>query len=100
MPHQQILKGCLLGITDPKDQRHPLFAKCLLSVKQCNSIVDEINLLSKREVILPTHVSREANQGNSESIQVLEVEVSCSGGTLKLNEKYECNECKKCRRRM
>lgn len=51
MPHQQISKGCLLGITDPEDQRHPLFAKCLLSVKQCNAIVDEINLLSKREVI-------------------------------------------------
>lgn len=51
MLHQQILKGCLLGITDPKDQRHPLFAKCLLCVKQCNAIVDEINLLSKREVI-------------------------------------------------
>lgn len=51
MPHQQISKGCLLGITDPEDQRHNLFAKCLLSVKQCNAIVDEINLLSKREVI-------------------------------------------------
>lgn len=58
-----------------------------------NKIVDEITLLSESEVVLPTRVSNQADHGYSESMQGLEVQVSCTEGTLKLNEKV-------CRRRM
>lgn len=58
----------LLGIIDRGDQRHPPFAKCLLTVIQCSAIVDEINLLSKREVVLPTNFSSQGDQKKSEPI--------------------------------
>lgn len=74
----------LLGIIDRGDQRHPPFAKCLLTVIQCSAIVDEINLLSKREVVLPTNFSSQGDQKKSEPIHV---QVICRQGTLKLNGK-------------
>lgn len=73
-----------LGIIDRGDQRHPPFAKCLLTVIQCNAIVDEINLLSKREDVLPTNVSSQGDQKKSEPIHV---QVICREGTLKVNGK-------------
>lgn len=78
-----------LGIIDRGDQRHPPFAKCLLTVIQCNAIVDEINLLSKREVVLPTHFSSQGDQKESEPIHV---QVICRHGTLKLNGKDAANK--------
>lgn len=73
-----------LGIIVPEDKRQPSFAKCLLTGIQCSAIVDEINLLAKRKVVLPTHLSSQGGQKKSEPIHV---QVNCRQGTLKVNEK-------------
>lgn len=73
-----------LGIIVPEDKRQPSFAKCLLTGKLCSAIVDEINLLSKREVVLPTNFSSQGDQKKSEPIHV---QVICRQGTLKVNGK-------------
>lgn len=73
-----------LGIIVPEDERQPSFAKCLLSGIQYSAIVDEINLLAKREVVLPTNLSSQGVQKKSEPIHV---QVMCRQGTLKVNEK-------------
>lgn len=71
-----------LGIIVPEDKRQPSFAKCLLTGIQCSAIVDEINPLSKREVVLPTNLSSQGGQKKSEPIHV---QVICRQGTLKVN---------------
>lgn len=73
-----------LGIIVPEDKGQPSFAKCLLTGIQCSAIVDEINLLAKREVVLPTNLSSQGGQRKSEPIHV---QVICRQGTLKVNEK-------------
>lgn len=73
-----------LGIVVPEDKRQPSFAKCLLAGKLCSAIVDEINLLSKREVVLPTNFSSQGDQKKSEPTHV---QVICRQGTLKVNRK-------------
>lgn len=70
-----------------EDQIQPSFAICLLSAIHCNKIVDEINLLSKREIVLQTNLSSQAGHAMSEPIYVWEVEVCCTQGTLKVHEK-------------
>lgn len=89
MPPQQTSKKLFesLRIIDPEDQRQPSFAECLLFVIQCIKIVDEVNLLWRREVVLKTNLSSQADNANSEPIHVFEVEVSCTQGALKVNEK-------------
>lgn len=81
-----------LRIIDPEDQRQPSVAECLLFVIQCNKIVDEINLLSRREVVLQTNLSSQADHANSEPIHVFEVEVSCTQGAPKVNVKDAANK--------
>ena len=49
-----------LGIIVSEDKRQPSFAKCLLTK----------NLLSKREVVLPTDLSSQGDQKKSEPIHV------------------------------
>lgn len=73
-----------LGIIVPEDKRQPSFAKNLLTGKQCRAIVDEINLFSKREVVLPTDLSSQGGQKKSEPIHVQGI---CRQGTLKVNGK-------------
>lgn len=82
-----------LRTIDHEDQRQTPLAKCLLPAIQCNKIVDEINQLSKREVVLQKQLLSKAGHAKSEPIHVSDVEVSCTQGTLKVNEKV-------CRRRM
>lgn len=72
---------------DPQDQTPSSFAKSLLSSIQCNRIVDTINLLSTQDVVLRTNISGEASHAKTEEIYVFEVEVCCTQGTLKVNEK-------------
>lgn len=71
-----------LGIIVPEDKRQASFAKCLLTGIQCSAIVDEINPLSKREVVLPTNLSSQGGQKKSKPIHV---QVICRQGTLKVN---------------
>eukprot|EP00105_Crassostrea_gigas_P045796 XP_019929944.1 PREDICTED: receptor-type tyrosine-protein phosphatase F-like [Crassostrea gigas] len=78
-----------LGIIVPEDKRQPSFAKCLLTGIQCSAIVDEINPLSKREVVLPTNLSSQGGQKKSEPIHV---QVICRQGTLKVNGKDAANK--------
>lgn len=73
-----------LGIVVPEDRRQPSFAKCLLTGIQCSAIVNEINILAKREVVLPTNLSSQGGQRKSEPIYV---QVICRQGTLKVNGK-------------
>lgn len=74
-------------IFDPKDQTQPSFAKSLLYAIQCNKIVDTVNLLSTQDVVLRTNISGGARHAKSEEIYGFEVEVCCTQGTLKVNEK-------------
>lgn len=74
-------------IFDPEDQTQPSFAKSLLYAIQCNKIVDTINLLSTQDVVLRTNISGGARHAKSEEIYGFEVEVCCTQGTLKVNEK-------------
>lgn len=73
-----------LGIIVSEDKRQPSFAKCLLTGIQCSAIVNEVNLLSKSEVVLPTNLSSLGGQKKSEPIHV---QVICRQGTLKVNGK-------------
>lgn len=73
-----------LGIVVPEDKRQPSFAKCLLTRIQCSAIVNEINILAKREVVLPTDLSSQGDQKKSKPIHV---QVICRPGTLKVNGK-------------
>lgn len=81
-----------LRTIDPEDQRQTPLAKCLLPAIQCNKIVDEINQLSKTEVVLQKKLLSKAGHAKSEPIHVFEVEVSCTQGTLKVNEKDAANK--------
>lgn len=81
-----------LRTIDPEDQRQTPLAKCLLPAIQCNKIVDEINQLSKTEVVLQKKMLSKAGHAKSEPIHVFEVEVSCTQGTLKVNEKDAANK--------
>lgn len=69
------------------DKIQPSFARRLLSAVQCNDIVNEINLLSKGAFVLQKNVSNQADYWTSGSVPVFEVEVVCTQGTLKVNEK-------------
>lgn len=69
--------------TFPQDHVQPSFAKRLLSATQCYDIVDEINQMSKKAVVL----SRQADFPTSGSVHVFEVEVIRSQCALKVNEK-------------
>lgn len=74
-------------LTDLGSRIDSFFAKNLLSNSPCHKIVDEINQLLTRKVVLQTHLSSQAGHANSQSIYVFEVEVCCTQGTLKVNEK-------------
>lgn len=74
------------GIIDSVDQK-PSFAKGLLSVIECDNIVNDINLLSKREVVLQTTLPSQAGHATLLPVYVLEVEVCCTQGTLRVKEK-------------
>lgn len=69
------------------DNLQPSFARRLLSALQCNDIVYNINKLSKIVFVLQKKLSNQADFLTSESIPVFEVEVVCTQGTLKVNEK-------------
>lgn len=69
--------------TFPQDHIQPSFAKRLLSATQCYDIVDKINQMSKRAVVL----SSQADFSTSGSVHVFEVEVIRSQCALKVNEK-------------
>lgn len=51
----------------------------------CNLILNEINLLSKRKAVLPTNLSSQGDQKKSKPIHV---QVICRPGTLKVMERY------------
>lgn len=74
-------------ITFQEDQRHPSFTGVLLSAINCNAIINQINLLSKRAVVVQKNISSQADYPTEGSIHVFEVEVICSEGTLKVIEK-------------
>lgn len=74
-------------ITVEEDQRHPSFTGVLLSAINCNAIINKINLLSKRAVVVPKNISSQEDYPTERSVHVFKVEVICSEGTLKVNEK-------------
>lgn len=74
-------------LTDYEDRVVSVFAENLLSYSQCNKIVDELNELSTRRVVLRTNLSSQTGHAESTSIHVFEVEVCYMQGTLKVNEK-------------
>lgn len=73
-----------------EDQRQPSFAKHLLSAIQCHEIENEIHSLSNREVVLHKNVLTKTDHAKPEPIHYFEVEVICTKGTLKVNEKVCC----------
>lgn len=73
--------------TDYENRVVSVFAENLLFYSKCNKIVDEINQLSTREVVLRTNLSSQTGHAESKSIHVFEVEVCYMQGTLKCNEK-------------
>lgn len=78
-----MLIGSLRLFTFLEDRVQPSFANCLLSATQYNDIVDEINQMLMRAVV----VSSQADFSTSESVHVFAVEVIRSQGALKVNEK-------------
>lgn len=78
-----MLIGSLRLFTFLEDRVQPPFANCLLSATQYNDIVDEINQMLMRAVVL----SSQADFSTSESVHVIAVEVIRSQGALKVNEK-------------
>lgn len=74
-------------LIDYEDRVQSVFAENLLSYSQCNKIVDDINQLSTREVVLRKNLSSQTGHAKSKSIHVFEVEVCYMQGTLKVNEK-------------
>lgn len=77
-------------LTDSEGRINAAFDENLLSRSQIDEIVDEINQLSLREVVLLTNISSQAGHAKSKSVYVFEVEVCFMQGTLKVNEKV-CN---------
>lgn len=73
-------------INVPEDPTQASFARSLLSAVQCDTIVHNIKLLSKKAVLL-REISSGAGYVKSGSIHVFEVEVSCKKGKLVVNEK-------------
>lgn len=83
------LKGMIgsFRVTVSEDKRQPSFAKCLLSAIQCNEIVEQLNQLSQKAIVLRRKGPSEVDYTTTGSVYVFEVEVICTQGTLKVNEK-------------